>query len=333
MIILKRALLFCIFFGCFLFTCQQVRAEDSFSQKLAQSLAGLKQNVDQLSVSNQSQGLKNEQMKVSLKDSQITLGKLMQENQQLEESKAKLQKPTSGKTQQIAQLKKTLGDLDNQIIALNQQLKISQDKIVNEQKQEVQLNQQMTQFNKPEQIESDVLSPEVSQLIEKKQKEKLAMLKMISESQSRQELLQQKILDYKKNIPIPNVLVKDMENKKEMLEASITQLRDEIVQLNYLANNDSKHGWSEEQIHQLELSVNNLEENRDELRGLIQKIQQKAKQGVPTQEEIKERVKLQSNISKLKEENRNLKIDFAQLQQQMVDLDKRKSYMESFLQK
>ena len=331
MILFKMTSLFFLFFSCLFYFGQKATADISIPQKLSQSLAELKQNVDQLSVSNKSLDLKNEQLRSALKDSQLTFGKLVQENQQLEDSKTKLEKPTSNKTQQISQLNVTVADLDKQGGVLNQRFKEAQDRIIDSQKEDKRLSEQLAQFNKPAEAGSDMPSPEIVQLSEKKQKEKLAMLKMIADSQNHQELLQQKVLDYKKSIPV-NDTSKDKGSKKEILEAQIMQLHDEIVQLNTVANNHSKMGWNEDQIHELEASVNNLEKNRDELRDLVKKIQQKTQQMAATQEQVTERVKLQSNISQLKIENRNLKIDFAELQQQMVDLDKRKSSMEALLQ-
>ncbi len=328
MILLNTSLIFISLF-CLTFFSQEVKADNSVPQRLSQSLAELKQNVDQLSVSNKSLDFKNEQLKSVLKDSQLTLGKLVQENQQLEDAKAKLEKPTTTKAQQIAQLNATISDLDRQAAVYNQRFKEAQDKIADNKKEDKQLTDQLVQLNKSE-TDDGMPSPEVARLLDKKQKEKLAMLKMIADSQAHQELLHQKVLDYKKSIPMASDASKG--SKKEILEAQIVQLHDEIVQLNSTASNNAKMGWSEDQIRELESSVNNLEKNRDELKDLINKIQQKTQNMTVSQEQITERTKLQSNISQLKAEHRNLKMDFAELQQQMVDLDKRKSSMESLLQ-
>ncbi len=58
------------------------------------------------------------------------------------------------------------------------------------------------------------------------------------------------------------------------------------------------------------------------------KTQQKIRHSPLTRDQKKEEFKLKSNIEQLKKETKNLKFDLRALQQQMVELDKRKVYLE-----
>ncbi len=315
------------------FVCFPAKAEEAFSENLAQSLVELKNNVEQLTVSNQTLALKNDQLKADLKGIQITSQKLLQENSRLEADKAKLQESTPLKAEQIERENKNIADLDQQIASLAQQTKDFQNTLESKEKEEKDLSGQMQQLSQPKEKVSEDLPVNLSKVLLQKQKEKLAILKLISESENRQQMLQEKFLDSKKVVPGEGSLDNDKTPKKEYLNAQIVQLQDEIGRLNAFLSADSKSGWSEQQIQELEGSVNKLERNSEELRALIKRMQFKAQQLDSKKDQNYEHAKIQSQLDQLKRDRRSLKIDLAELQQQMVILDKRKSSLEALSRK
>ncbi|MBI3602039.1 MAG: hypothetical protein HY209_04005 [Candidatus Omnitrophica bacterium] len=271
---------------------------------LTQSLQELKNRVDQLSSLNEALLLKNTQLKDRLNDVQTTLQKLEAESHQMTEAPPKQQESSPAKAKRITQLGKNVFDLDQKINQLKERFKIVQESIAGGQKTDQQQEQ--------------------------RRQEKLGILKMIAESQKRQNLLQEQILDFQKNVPLVMVSAGNISGKAA-LEAQIQQLKQEIDQLSALASkpaaNLSQQGWGESQLHQLQVNLRNLKKNWAELQNLVAKMQQKRRPITLTQEQKKEELKLKANIEQLKKETKNLKFDVRALQQRMVELDKRKTYL------
>ncbi len=329
MIILIR-IVFIMFFLSPLFSyAQEATGQSVISQGLKQSLSELKHSADQLASSNEVLAVKNLQLKAHLNSLQINLQKLTQENQGLTNAKSKLDASNPAKAEQIDSLGKSIPDLDGKIHSLEEQIKQAQEQLAKHQKEEQEVNGQIAQMlNKPQGDNSAAVPFELSQLRLQRQKEKLATLKMISEIQAHEELLGEQISDFQKGIN-PSVGEEKLK-QKEVLEAKIQQLQQEIDQLNALTNASSRQGGSvQEQLYHLEVSVDDLEKNRNELKNLVAKMQKKAQNVHLIDSQRGEQDKLQANIVQLKMESRGLKSDLEELQQQMVELDKRKAYLET----
>lgn len=301
------------------------------SQRLTQGLTELKNSVDQISASNELLVIKNTQLKSRLNDSRLNLQKLIKDNQELTKGHFHLEGESPIQVKRIDQLEKNLSDLDNKENEIKEQIRGMQENLSNNQKEDQQLSDQIVQMQNGSVADHSVLLfPELSELYQKKQKEKLTLLKVISESKAHQGFLQEKILDLQRNVP----MVKDQKvNQRSLLEDQIQQLQMEVSQLSSLAANSSSSGWGERQIYQLEDSVKDLEKNRDVLKDLVARMQKKAQNVHLSEKQQIEQFKLQSNIDELKVETKSLKFDLEELQQQMVELDKRKSYMEELLRK
>jgi chromosome segregation protein len=301
------------------------------SQNLGKGLAELKASVDQMSVSNEALAAKNVQLKNRLSVLQSTVQKLNQEHDELLKAKAKLDAGDPAKAKQIEQLEKRSNDLDLQGGALEDQLKTVKEALSKSQQEEEQINGRIdTLLNKSPNKSSEDLPVELSELKEQKRKEKLATLKLISEIQERRQLLQAQILDFQKGLPV-EAGVSESQRRKESFEKQIAELQQEVQKLNELTNNPNQQGWNEEQIQQLESSVKELESKREELNNLVIQMQNKTRSVHLTKDQKKEEVQLQGNIEKLKAETKNLKMDLEDMQQQMVELDKRKTYLETVL--
>lgn len=303
-------------------------ATDVFSKELVRSLRELKYSVDQLSRSNEYLAFKNSQFKTSVNDLQATLKKLMEENQQMTEASLKLQGVTPAKTKKIAQLQKEGADLDNKINSLTEQIKVAEDNMVKAKNNDQILSNQ--ESSQPDLSRSDNASLALAEAAEQKQKQKIAILKMISDSQHRQDFLNDQILDFQKNTPGIDSL-QEQSSRKNKWMAQVERLQQDIAQLNSTSN--SSQARNEELLHQLEVSITRLENNRDILQGLLVKMKQKAQLFPMSQSQKNEEAKLQSQIDQLKKVWKNLKFDLEELQQKMVELDKRKYYLESLLKK
>lgn len=321
-----------IFILLFLSPCMSYAVDEMspvpLSQGLAKGLSELKSSTEELATSNQSLAKDNEEFKARLNLLQMSLQKLNQENEALTKTKAKLDEPSPARAKQIEELEKKSKDLDQKIADLNDQMKKAQDLLAQDQKEEQEVNDHINKLlNQPVPVSHD-MPAEITDLKAQREKEKLATLKLIAESQDHQKLLQAQLLDFQKSLPLPMV---SKDNRREKLEAEAQQLQGEIAQLSTLATNSSTPGWSEEQVQQLETVISDLEKKRDELKDLIAQMQKKTQEIHLTESQKEEQNKLQRNIEKLKNETRDLKYNLEQMQQQMVELDKRKTYLEEIL--
>jgi DNA repair exonuclease SbcCD ATPase subunit len=298
---------------------------------LTQGLSQLKNSVDQMAVANDSLAAKNVQLKNRLNSLQSTVQKLVQENTELNHAKSKLDLDNPVKAEQIEQLENRSNKLDQLGGQLEDQIKKTREALDAKIKEEQQINDQIKKMlNAPgATVAPAALPPELSEVKEQKRKEKLAMLKLISEIQAHRILLQEQILDFQKNTPTANAPTES--GRKEALEKQIQELQEEVNRLNALTIQAAHQGWDEDQIHQMEASVSDLEKKRDELNSLITQMQAKNHQIHASQSPKNEEDKLQGGIEKLKSETKGLKMDLEEMQQQMVELDKRKSYLEAVL--
>jgi DNA repair exonuclease SbcCD ATPase subunit len=301
--------------------------EPIVSQGLTQGLSELKNSVDQLAVSNENLASKNVKLKERLSSAQAAVQKLNQENQELTNAKLKLEVPTPSKTKQMQELEKKIADVDAKIGKLKEQMKAVSDTLESNRQEDQSINGKAD--SQVAEADEETASATL-ELSHQKKKEKLAFLKMISDSQARQMFLQEQLLDLQKNPP-GSESGASYAGRKAKLEAEIKQLELENSQLAELPNHLTVRG--EEDMRRLEQSVNDLEKNRNELEGLVLKMQKKAQNIHLTSDQKSEQAKLQYNIDQLKTEAKTLRLDLEESQQQMVELDKRKAYLESLLQK
>jgi chromosome segregation ATPase len=299
---------------------------NSMTQGLGQGLSDLKNSVDQLAAGNQGLALKNAELKSKLNESQMVLQKLAQENQSLTNAKQKLEEPNSVRARQIEQLESESKDLDHKINGLNDQITKAQDTLAADEKEEQEVNDHITQMlDHPPVVDPSSLPQELRDLQEQNQKERLADLKLISQAQEHCQLLQAQILDFQKGFPVPS------QPSKEKLQNEIQQVQAEITQLTSVQKNPEGGDWTQEELQRLQESITDLEKKQDELKGLVAQMQKKTENMHYTADQKDETAKLQANIEKLKTETKNLKFDLESMQQQMVELDKRKAYLETIL--
>ncbi|MBF0489202.1 MAG: hypothetical protein HQL15_01110 [Candidatus Omnitrophica bacterium] len=309
--------------------------QEYISTGLTQSLSELNNTAVEMSASNDSMAIKNSQIKGQLKVLQMTLQKVNKDSEELNSVKLRMEQPNIAKAKHIEQLEKNIADSDSKIKELQDQIKTEGDSLTAKQKEQEKVEAQIERIlvpGKPVTLDGD--SPELLDIVQQKKKEKLAALKMISESQERQVLLQEQIQDFQNKLP--PIISGNKENltRKQVLEKQINQLQDEIVQLGTPTNTKALSiDGAEQDMDQLESSIRNLEKNRNELKVLVVQLQKKAKKARLTQSDVEETSRLQSGLERLKSQTKSLKFDLQELQQEMVRLDKRKVELEDLLRK
>jgi hypothetical protein len=161
------------------------------------------------------------------------------------------------------------------------------------------------------------------------QKEKLQLMKMIYDSQQHQAAMHQAISAYQQNTPIQPA-ASALEHQQS-LKGQIQDLEAQLAA--YPAQNIPAQApvldqGDDAQLQQLELELKALEQNYQQLKDLLEQMDQKARSVKLSVNDEIEKEKLQGNMEELKRRGVSLKIDLDDLRSQMVDLDKRKSYLE-----
>ena len=89
--------------------------------------------------------------------------------------------------------------------------------------------------------------------------------------------------------------------------------------------------WDDTQLHQLELELKALEKNYLQLKDLKEKVTQKSKSIQMTVGLHAEGEKLKNSMDDLNRQGLGLKADLDTLRTQMIELDKRKSRLETMI--
>jgi len=263
-------------------------------------LSTLKQSVEKLSADNDQWGAQDNALKEQVSQLQVRLGSLETQGDDLSQAAARLQVKNPRRSQEILSLEEENSRLDERIQKAENGIKSIQS------------------------------TP--SQAAIRPQKEKLRLMKMIYDSQQRQEALYASILEYQKNMPLPaaNALAGQQLLKDQIkdLEAQIAALPPDKTSASFTLANQ----WDDTQLQQLEMELKALEKNYLQLKDLKEKVTQKSKSIQMTTGQHAEGVKLQSSMDDLNRQGLGLKADLDTLRAQMVELDKRKSHLEMMIQ-
>jgi chromosome segregation ATPase len=232
---------------------------------LQEVLSNLKQSVEKLSLDNDQLEARDNAIKGQILQLQTQLSQLEARADFLNKETDKLKDTNPRRTQQISRLEEKDFELDNRI-----------------QKAEGSLRS-MQQSGGAE-----------DRPVEHSQKEKLKLMKMIYDSQQRQESLHEAISEFQKN-----------------------------------TNGGFLNQGDDAQLRQLESELQALEQNYLQLKDLMEQMNKKAQAARMTVSQHIEGEKLQSSIDDLNRQGVALKVDLDDLRSQMIDLDKRKSYLET----
>jgi chromosome segregation ATPase len=294
-------------------------------------LSNLRESVDQLTSDNDQLAAKDQYMNQQILQLQMQLGVLMAQGDVLNKAAGRLKETSSWRAGQITRLEEENFDLDNHIQKDKGGIKFvrqSLDKSYEEdQKLLLQLKGKMPSLSMAEgQTPASLTAVHF-------QKEKLRLLKMIYDSQQRQEALHQSILEFQKNtpaLPVVSALAHQQFLKKQIqdLEAQIATHPPE----KFSGNSGYANQWDDGQVQQLESELRILEANYAQLKNLVNQMSKKVQNArTPVSQHVEED-KLQGSIDELNRQREGLMAQLDDLRSQMVDLDKRKSRLQTMIQ-
>jgi hypothetical protein len=177
-------------------------------------------------------------------------------------------------------------------------------------------------------------SPSPESLAEEhRQKEKLRLMKMIYESQQRQESMHKSILEFQKDTPL--LPAASALAHQQLLKEQIKDLEDQMNTYppeKAPADSGFANQWDDTQLRQLESELKSLEKNYSQLKDLMEQMNKKAQSARMTVSQRIEEGKLQGSIDDFDHQKVGLMAELDELRSQMIDLDKRKSRLEVIIQ-
>lgn len=245
--------------------------------------------------------------------------------------------------QQVLQLKTRLSDLQSQADTLNRKalrLRESnpqrQQEILRLQEEDRQLDARLGQTEKGiTSVQKALGSQDAGPLTQapsgeiQSQTEKLHLMKMIYDSQQRQEELQDSILKLRKDGLSP---LASAQGRADTLKAEIKGLQDEILKSQArTAPSAGAPSGDEAQLARLELDLKSLRENYGQLKDLMGQINKRGGVVPLTPQEHADQLKLQASLDDLDRQGKGLRVQLDELRTQMVDMDKRKSRLDEML--
>lgn len=264
-------------------------------EHLGQSLSELKESVTRLSAGNQALIAANARLKTRLNAVRLRLQDLTVQEDQMSAQAAKLKLVDGPRAKRMAQMEKELFDLDAKLERLAADSRAAQETMGRDQKQDEELTGRLSQMG----VRLEEPSVTVPNADRSRQKEKLKLLKMIYDSKQAQQKLDQRILEARKMLPAASL-------------PAAAPVGD----------------WDENELRRLEAQVAQLQKNYGQWQELARKMQERARKAPAGPQEKGERDKLRSSLEGLTKENKSLKADLRGLRRRMVELDKRKSYLE-----
>ncbi len=309
----------------------QVQDVNSAASALQGVLSNLKQSVEKLSLDNDQLAARDKAVRQQIAQLQTQLVGLQAQGNPLNKAAAQLQQEDSSRAQQIARLEEESSDLDDRAQKAQGNIKLMQLSLGARYEEDQKLLLQLKGM-------SNVLPPPVqapppeSRAEEYLQKEKLKLMKMIYDSQQQQESLHEAIFQFRKSIllrPVVTAMV-----HQQLLKEQIKNLEDQIAAFPppQSANGVFVNQWNDDHLRRLEVELKALEKNYLQLKGLMEQMTQKAQSVKLTVSQRVEEGKLQSSMEDLKRQGMVLKVDLDDLRSQMIDLDKRKTRLETMVQ-
>ncbi len=296
------------------------------ADKFQRVLMDLKQSIDQLTIDNAKVLEQDEELRKQLIKLRVQLGQIQQEGEQLERDASKLKVGQESKAKQINEAREEFNLLNDHLEKLNDEIGIMSKGVEQKMKEDEALALQV------EALRPAVIVPPAPVAIEVKpdpRKEKLKLMKMIYDSKKHQEELHGALLAAQKSA-VSTSHAKALA-RKEYLQGQIKELDKALAELPEIQSPVVDTNWSEDQLQQMEVELKNLQKNHDELALVVGQLQKKniALQVKP--EDRVEQNRLENSINELKREGKALKADLSALRSQMVELDKRKTRLESML--
>ena len=324
-----------IILGVMFFPGLSLAQEDNFTtatSALQNVLSSLKQSVEKLGLDNDQLTAKDNAVKAQVLQLQLQLGQIEAQGEVLNKAADRLQEKNPRRSQQITRLEEENFDLDNRIQKAEVVIKSIQKSLDAGYQEDQRLLLQLKNMQNGLPGAVDVPSME-SQAAAHRQVEKLKLMKMIYDSQQRQESLHESILEFQKNTPLLPAAgaLAHQQQLKEQIKDLGSQIAAYPPETASSGNPGPANQWDDAQLRQLELELTVLEKNYSQLKDLMGQMTKKAQDAQMTVNQKVEGGKLQSNIEDLNRQGEGLMADLDDLRSQMVDLDKRKSRLETMI--
>ncbi len=286
--------------------------------ELSSSVQSLYESAQKLSVGNSLLAVHVNEVNMKLAALQLRFKQLAMENDRLSEQALMLQENDPVKARKIASMEKESFDIDAQVEALKGKIKADADAMALAPIQEARFDRRLNELGLAQDSLPVVIDPSA--------KEKLRLLKMIEESKKRQEDLYAKIISGQVSVPVVRV---ESSAQKNALLAAIRRAQEEVDQLNAMSAARPQDDGDALQFKQLQVQVNALQKSHDELEGLVTRMQQKLQDVRKNDEQRTEYGRLKENLAQINKETQSLKMQLTDLRIKMVELDKRKTYLEA----
>lgn len=324
-------IIFGVMLGLNLASAQEESKIMTATSSLEDVLSNLKDSVQKMSLDNDQLTAKDSDMQKLVSQLQLQLGQVQEQEDALNKRAYRLHDIDDGRARQINGLEEENDDLYKHIQKTASNIKQVQEGLDTGYQENHQLLLKLKALQDSGLQATPLESPQTI-AAQRRQKEKLKLMKMIYDSQLRQENLHQSILDAQKNAPL--ITAASALAHQQILKEQIKDLESQIV----LSPNEktldtpSVSGqWDTSQVGQLEMELKNLEQNYTQLKKLMAEMEQKAQGARMTAAQQDEEEKLQNSIDDLNRQSVGLRADLDDLRSQMVDLDKRKSHLEALI--
>lgn len=314
-----------ILFVVFLAMPSLLRADPVMSNmgnELSASVQSLYGSAQKLSLGNNLLAVHINAANMKVNALQMRLKQYAAENNRLSDDALRLQSMDTHKARIIADLEKESFDIDAKIEELNSKIKADADMLVLMPEQEARFDERIKELGLSSLAKTTPSDPNATL--------KLQLLKSIDDSKRRQAELYEKIA--LKQDMVPEISPESPEDLQK-LKLSIKQVQGEIDGLSRVST--PRENWLADNIEmkQLQQQVNALQKNHDELEGLMLRMQEKTLKMQKDFDKKAEYGRLKDSLDQIEKDAKRLKYQVMDLRVQMVDLDKRKTYLESLFKK
>jgi hypothetical protein len=291
-------------------------------------LSTLQQSVKRLSADNDQLAARNQSVKDQLSRLQMQLGGLKSQADELNGTAGRLREKNPQRSRQIARLEEEDLDLDDRIQKAQSAVKLTGGSLDTEGGEDQDRFFRSATAVPAQQLPPGPGSSDSGESLSL-QKEKLHLMKMIYDSQQRQESMQESILEFQKQAP-PSPLAGALMHQ-QFLKEQVRRMQAGLPKPAAGGGLAVSDRWDDIHLSRLEAELKALEENYSQLKDLMKQINNKT-QSVPlTVSQRTEGERLQGSINELNRQGEGLRADLDELRTQMIDLDKRKSRLEGMI--
>ena len=306
-------------FSLFILTRPVCALEDSLSSRtLSQSIYGLQESAQRLIQGNDQLSAYVNEMSMKVGALQARLNQLAQENDALNQRSLMLSAENPVLTKKITALENEAFEKESQTEAVLDQMANQRTEIERLKGQSIRLDEQLAQLQANVAIAPEAVVP--------LSKEKMRLLKLIDESKERQA----KLYDQIATIQGRTIVHISSQAEEQKAMNTVKQLEEEIGQMQSLRQTNANVAQKDDMQYKLLMSqVDLLQKNHDELEKLLARLQKDFKSEQQKRSMTVDDLRLRNNQEAIQKEIVILKSQVMDLRVQMVELDKRKAYLDA----